>query len=102
MKTKWIAVVVIVIVSVAISALFLIQGFGIRRFLGDRFPKGNFTLDENKINEVSAVFENAETSGNITEYCSIHRIECGYYCRNVNSENEYCNNLSYLRNREGV
>lgn len=118
MKTKWIAVIVIVIAAVAVSALFLVRGLGPRRFFGDRFPGGNgtqfpggdntrfpggnMTLDENKINEVSAVFENAETPGNITEYCNSHRIECGYYCRNVNPEHEYCNNLSYLRNREGV
>jgi hypothetical protein len=102
MKTKWIAVIVIVIVAVAVSALFLVRGLGPRRFFGDKFLRGNITLDENKINEVSDVFENAETSGNITEYCNSHRIECGYYCRNVNPEHEYCNNLSYLRNREGV
>jgi hypothetical protein len=100
MKTKWIAVVGIVIVAVIALALFLIPGLGIRRFFF-AFPRGNFTLDENQINEVSGVFENG-TSEDVTEYCNEHRIECGYYCRNLNPEHEYCSNFNYPRNRGGV
>ena len=99
---KTIAFVAIIIIAVVILALFLIPGLGMRRFFFAGFPRGNFTLDENQINEVSGVFENAETSEDITEYCNEHRMECGYYCRNVNPEHKYCINLSDLRNRGGV
>jgi hypothetical protein len=100
MKTKWIAIIGIVIVAVVILAVFLIPRLGVRRFFFG-FPRGNFTLNESKINEVSVVFENG-TSEDVTEYCNEHRIECGYYCRNVNPEHEYCSNFSDLRNRGGV
>lgn len=102
MKTKLIFIVAIVIVAVVILSLFLIPGLGMRRLLFGGFPGGNFTLDENQINEVSGVFENAGTSEDIAEYCSEHRMECGYYCRNVNPDHEYCSNLFDLRTRGGV
>jgi hypothetical protein len=102
MKTKFIVIIAVVIIIAVISVFFLLRGPGMRRFFGGGFPRGNFTLDENRINEVSDVFENAETSENVTEYCNSHRIECGYYCSNINPEHEYCSNLSYLRNMGGV
>lgn len=102
MKTKLIAVIAIVIVAVVVSALLLMQGFGTRRFTGNRFPGGNFTLNESKINEVSAVFDNAETPDGITEYCNNHRMECGYYCRSINPDHEFCSNLRDVRNTGGV
>jgi hypothetical protein len=100
MKTKWIVIVAIVIIAVVILALFLITGLGMRRFFGGGFPRGNFTLDdldENQINEVSDVFENAETSEIINEYCNEHMMECGYYCRNINPNHEFCSRFRGMR-----
>jgi flagellar basal body-associated protein FliL len=113
MRTKLIlviAVIVVAMVAVVGLSFFLMQGLGTRRFPDGRFPGGNntrfppenITLDENKIKEVSAVFENAETYENITEYCGSHRMECGYYCRNINPGHEFCNNFRDLRNAGGV
>jgi hypothetical protein len=101
MKTKIIVIIIVVIAIAVILAVFLIPGLGMRRPLLGMFPRGNFTLDENQINEVSGVFDN-RTSEDIAEYCNEHRMECVYYCRNLNPEHEYCSNLSYPRNRGGV
>jgi hypothetical protein len=101
MKTKFIVIIAVVIIIAVILALFFIQGPRTRRFFMG-FPRGNFTLDESQINEVSGAFEGFETSEDVTEYCNEHRMECGYYCRNVNPGHEYCSNLSYPMDRGGV
>ncbi len=65
---------------------------------------GNFSrpltnLTEEQISEMSAVFVNLD-SEQLNEYCQEKRMECGYYCRMVNPEHEFCENINNFRNRE--
>jgi hypothetical protein len=109
MKTKMILVVAVIAIAVIAGialALFFTRGFGAGRFPGDRFPGfngtqppgGNITLNESAINEVTRVFDNAGTTEEITEYCGGHVMECGYYCRNINLDHEFCSSFRGMRN----
>jgi hypothetical protein len=83
-------IVIVAIIILAAISVFFVAGFG--RFFAGRFPgpRGNFTLDQSEIDEVSGIFEND------------HRIQCGYYCRNVDPEHEYCSSFRDPRNLGGV
>jgi hypothetical protein len=102
MNKKVIVIIAVVIIAVVVSALFLVRGGPMRWFFMGNFPRGNFTLNQSSIDEVSGVFENAQTQEDVTSYCANHRIECGYYCRNVNPSHEMCSLVGDLRNMGGV
>jgi hypothetical protein len=103
MKKKMImAVDAVIIVASAVSALLLVPGSSLRRIFMGSPPRGNFTLNESSMDEVSAVFENDGTQEDVTGYCADHRFECMYYCRNVNPGHEMCSEVDYQRNPGGV
>lgn len=54
---------------------------------------GNFQIDETAIAEVTAIFESGTTS-EIETYCQENRMNCAYYCMQVDSENEICSILN--------
>lgn len=55
-----------------------------RRFHGDIVQMDNETLEE-----VRGVFETGD-SQEIGEYCNQSMLSCGYYCRTINPEHEFC------------
>ena len=59
----------------------------------------NFTLDNKSINEVTDFFGSAQNREEVSEYCTEHRMECGYYCRWINPDNELC---SFMPGRNGT
>ncbi|KYK25041.1 hypothetical protein AYK26_02495 [Euryarchaeota archaeon SM23-78] len=58
----------------------------------------NFTFDNESINQVTDFFENAQSQEEVSEYRAEHMMECGYYCREINPDNELCSFLPQ-RNR---
>jgi hypothetical protein len=66
-------------------------------FNGQRGPRGNFNnfqLNETQINELTSFFNSNHTSGEINSYCEQNRMNCMYYCKNINQNNEICKNMT--------
>jgi hypothetical protein len=85
--TGLVAVVVIAAIIVSIPFIMRTLRFGSPR------PGLMFNPDENALKEVSEYFGNS-TTGTLTEYCT-NNFLCGYYCRNVNPEHDFCDALNY-------
>ena len=84
-------VVVVIIVVIIISGPFIMRPL--------RF-EDRFNFDENSLREVTEYFENSTTDV-LTEYCNIRMPQCGYYCRNVNPEHDFCDTLNYTMPERG-
>jgi len=86
---------IIVVIFLLISNLF----FGYMFFFhksGPKFNRGDFSqmqLTDEQINNVKTFFESNTDINEITNYCEDNRMECFYYCREINSSHEYCSQL---------
>ena len=91
-----------IVILLLISNLF----FGYMYFFGNNnrsgsgmtgnFVRGNFPqmqLTTNQIQNVTSFFESTTDINKITDYCENNRMECFYYCREINSAHEYCSQL---------
>ncbi len=87
--------VLIILVGVLITSNLL---FGYLLF----FNKGgrpnfqnppNMELTDEQISEVTSFFKSTTDTTAIKTYCDENRMECFYYCRNVDSTNAYCSQL---------
>jgi len=60
------------------------------------FPGRNarFNLNESQINETTSFFNSNHTSGEIDSYCQQNRMNCVYYCKNINQNEEICKNMT--------
>ena len=56
---------------------------------GGRFQRDFMGIDNATIEEARGVFENRGMP-EIGEYCNRSRFTCGYYCRAINPEHEFC------------
>jgi len=65
------------------------------------FPGRNFqfNLNESQINEINSFFSGNHTSREINSYCEQNRLNCMYYCRNINQNNEICKNMTVPTNQ---
>ncbi len=67
-------------------------------FNGHRsFPRGNnfqLNLSESQISDVTSFFNSSHSSTEITSYCEQNSIDCIYYCRNINQNEEVCQNMN--------
>lgn len=69
-----------------------------RRGQGINGTRGNFQLNQIEINAVTDFFKNNPSSEEITNYCNNNRMNCFYYCRNINTEADYCKSImNYTR-----
>lgn len=57
------------------------------------YNRFNNNISESAKSEVISVFENNPTKESINNYCTNNRENCMYYCRQINSNNSFCNNL---------
>lgn len=60
------------------------------------FQRGNFQgfqIDDTTKQEIVSFFENTNDINEITSYCEQNRMNCFYYCSEVNSEHEVCDEL---------
>jgi hypothetical protein len=69
-----------------------VGGYFIHNFLSRSFisGRGNFQIDENTKNEITSFFDSTSDINEINSYCGQNRMYCAYYCRNINSDNEFC------------
>lgn len=66
-------------------------------FSNNRFSGGNnFQIDENTKQEIISFFDSTEDINEINSYCEENRMNCVYYCGNVNSEHEICSSLERI------
>jgi len=88
-----------VVVLLLMSNLF----FGYMFFFHNDDPrqgfKGDFSqmkLSDEQIQSVTSFFESTTNIGEITNYCENqeNRMLCFYYCRQINTNHEYCSQLT--------
>lgn len=74
----------------------LIAGYFVPHNLGrEGFPEknNNFQIDEETKNSITSFFESTSDANEISNYCDYNRMNCMYYCKNINSEHEICKTL---------
>lgn len=54
-------------------------------------------LTDEQITNVTTFFQNAQDLEEIKNYCTNNRMECFYYCRNINQNHEVCSQLMQRR-----
>ena len=87
--------IIVVLILLLISNLF----FGYMFFFhksGPDFNRGNFQqmqLTDEQIQSITSLFESTSDTNEITDYCNNNRMECFYYCREINPNHEYCSQL---------
>jgi hypothetical protein len=87
-----------IVVLLLISNLF----FGYMFFFHNNRPgqgfRGDFSqmqLSDSQIQSITSFFESTTDINEITTYCDNqeNRMLCFYYCRQINSDHEYCSQL---------
>jgi hypothetical protein len=72
-----------------------------RRFPDGLRPPGNmsFEMSEENVSQVRQAFESAESADELSGYCDANRMLCGYYCRTINPEHEFCSRFNLTDRR---
>jgi len=76
-------------------------------FYANKSPRGNFgnfnnfQINEESKAEVTSFFEGNPDEVTLTSYCQQNMNNCMYYCREVNKDNEACNQILNMSG-EGV
>ncbi len=72
-----------------------------RRFPGNMRPYGNmsFEMSEEDISQVKDTFESAESTDDLSGYCDSNPMLCGYYCRSINPEHDFCGQFNLTNRR---
>ncbi|VVB83781.1 Uncharacterised protein [uncultured archaeon] len=90
-------VLIILVGALLISNIF----FGYMLFFHKNNPNPNgfqnMQLTDAQKQSVTSFFESTTDTAKITDYCNQNKMECFYYCREVNSGNTYCSQL--MQNR---
>ena len=60
---------------------------------------GNFQIDEQTKTGVISFFNSTVDMDKINSYCQENRMNCLYYCRNINPNHEICQNIQVTSNR---
>jgi hypothetical protein len=92
---------VIVFVGIIFGVLYFTRVFNNHgRFPGNFQPgqmpngsRGNFQLNESQISEVTSFFNSNPSSTEVETYCNNNRNSCFYYCKTINSNSEFCNQI---------
>jgi hypothetical protein len=62
---------------------------------------GNFQINEETKNSIISFFESTSDMNEINSYCEQNRINCLYYCMNINPNHEICKMLTNYTSRQG-
>jgi len=95
-------ILIILVAVLLMSNLFLgyMLFFHKNRPNSQGFPNQGFQdiqlTDEQKQN-VTSFFSSTTDAAKINDYCSQNRMECFYYCRDINPNNELCSQLMQRR-----
>jgi len=57
------------------------------------FRNQNFQIDEDTKKQIYFFFENTTDIDEIRSYCENNRINCFYYCKNINQNHVICSEL---------
>jgi hypothetical protein len=55
--------------------------------------RGNSQIDENTKNEITSFFDSTSNTSEINSYCEQNIMNCMYYCRSINPNNEICKEI---------
>lgn len=87
------------IILLSIIGLILIGSFGCKYMKENNLDKPNFEerrdmqMNEETKNKTISFFEHTTNLDEIKTYCEENRMNCAYYCREINSEHEICETL---------
>jgi hypothetical protein len=79
----------LIVVILGVSAYFILEHSNRREFRGGNFQPLNETVK----NEITSFFGNSPPSPEIEDYCKENPLYCMYYCREINSDNDFCSQL---------
>lgn len=99
-QTKEIIIGLIIGLILGIIIGYFIHNSIARNFLNIK----NFQLSESQINEIKSFFDSNPSQEEINNYCNTNRMNCMYYCRTINPDDEFCNslNLTKFGGRNGI
>jgi len=92
MKTSNTILIIIVIVLLA-SNLFFGYLLLKPRHGSDFRGFQQMQLTDEQIDNIKTFFQNTQDLNEIKTYCDTNRMECFYYCRNINPSHEICSQL---------
>jgi len=55
----------------------------------------NFQIDELTKDSIFSFFQSTTDIDEIIDYCSQNRMNCAYYCKDVNPEHEICSQIKF-------
>jgi len=90
-KTIKIIIIATIIVGITIGAYFITKTKNTQRNFPER-PQ-NFQVNQKTEEEIISFFNSASDSQEIETYCKDNGMNCMYYCKNINPEDEYCTQM---------
>lgn len=77
------------LILVVIGIAYFVIQTGSRQ--GEAFRGGgNFSIDEEKLNQTIDFFAGHPSTDDLRNYCEQNRMNCAYYCRQVDPQNGAC------------
>jgi len=72
-----------------------ILGYVLHNQINRNFIQGreNPQINEETIKEIENFFESNSDINEIRSYCDNYRVNCFYYCRNINPDHEICSQI---------
>ncbi len=94
MKNQKTILIILVVILITTNVIFGYLVFrNPRQKMGD-FPKGMaMELSQEEIDSITSFFESTDDLNEIEDYCENNRMNCAYYCMNVDSSNEICSQM---------
>jgi hypothetical protein len=89
METK--SIIIGIVIGLVIGIL---AGYFLNNIINPIRGPGNFQINENTKNEITAFFESTTDTNEINSYCEQNRMNCMYYCRSINPNNEICSQIT--------
>jgi hypothetical protein len=94
-KTKWMVTGLIIglVLGLIIGGIgsYFIHNSTNRNFMQGR---GNFQIDDKTKNEITSFFNSTSDINTIISYCGQNRVNCAYYCRNINPNSGICKEIT--------
>lgn len=54
-------------------------------------------LSDDEINAIESFFNSNPSAEEITDYCNNNRMNCAYYCMNIDQNNDFCSQMMQQR-----
>jgi len=109
-KTSIICITLFIILFVGSIAYFCFSHDSKKGFWGEQFGDnsrqrlqgpGNVSLSEEDKYSTVNFFNSTSSIEEINNYCENNRMNCMYYCREINPQNEVCKKLFELNKTDG-